>query len=252
MENNIHYTEELGRFKLLDYNRDIIQKHVEKIANSVLKIGYLSANPIIVSRDGYVIDGQHRLEACKKLGIGIYYIIAEDVDSFCKTTDAIVALNASARLWTLTDYVKFYSENGNKNYIRLNNFMNTYSIDAGPATAFITAGNSFIGNNGDYSRRFKAGEFICTDEDYIKAAIALEAVRKILHAGNLPFSRNVYGALLSMFKRNNKFSWKKMTEKAERYRDKLYQCTSKEKYIEMFSEVYNYKERNRLGFMKGY
>lgn len=252
MENNIRYTEELDRFKLLDYNRDIKQSHVEKITNSILKIGYLSANPIIVSRDGYVLDGQHRLEACKKLGIGIYYCIAEDADSFSKTANTIVSLNTSAKLWTLTDYTKFYASNENENYKRVNDFALTYDIEIGPAVAFISRGNTFVSNNGNHLIEFKRGMFVCSDADYKLGAEALEATKQILQAGALPFNRYTYGALLEMARRNNRFSWSKMVDKVNKYRDRIYRCTSKEKYIEMFSDVYNYKERTKLAFMKGY
>ena len=55
--------------KLNPENRAINQRQVERLMDSIKKHGFIESIPILVDPNGYVIDGQHRLEACKRLSI---------------------------------------------------------------------------------------------------------------------------------------------------------------------------------------
>ena len=46
---------------------------------AIKKNNLLRVNPIIVDRKMNVIDGQHRLEACKILKEGIYYMLDDHI-----------------------------------------------------------------------------------------------------------------------------------------------------------------------------
>ena len=60
-------------FSSLDGNRIVNPLHVKKIADSMkIKVLFI---PIIVNEEFQVIDGQHRLEARKQLGLEVPYII---------------------------------------------------------------------------------------------------------------------------------------------------------------------------------
>jgi hypothetical protein len=51
----------------------------------------------------YIVDGQHRLEACRELKIPVYYIIDEKAQE-----DDLIHLNTVRSNWTLPDYVYFH------------------------------------------------------------------------------------------------------------------------------------------------
>lgn len=70
----IYETNEYGLFKNLSGNRFV--DHSGKIAESMKERGLLLA-PIIVNEKKEIIDGQNRFEACKKLNLPVYYVIAE-------------------------------------------------------------------------------------------------------------------------------------------------------------------------------
>ena len=54
-------TTDYSMFKKIDYNRSVSRSNVKKIMKSIIEYGLIV--PIVISEDGYIIDGQHRLEA---------------------------------------------------------------------------------------------------------------------------------------------------------------------------------------------
>ncbi len=97
---NIHKTTNYSQFKLFESNRKL---HGNKILESIKKKNLLHECPIKVTKDFYVIDGQHRLDAAKQLNIPIYYCISNDLGE-----DAIPLLQ-NQNSWTLQDFTHFYS-----------------------------------------------------------------------------------------------------------------------------------------------
>lgn len=98
-------TSNLDIFKHSDKNRNIIPKHIKCLKESINRNNYLAINPIIVDENFVVLDGQHRLQACKEMGIPIYYIIAHG-----DSNQIIMELNAVQEKWKLNDFFKFYKD----------------------------------------------------------------------------------------------------------------------------------------------
>ena len=74
------YTTNLNQFKFIDTNRKITssrsQKRIRGIADSMKTNGVLPI-PVIVTSRFFIVDGQHRIEAAKLAGLGVYYIITK-------------------------------------------------------------------------------------------------------------------------------------------------------------------------------
>ena len=83
-------TKNYEMFEYMDSNRKINAGLVERLVKSIKEIGYIESRPIIVNEDMVVIDGQHRLEACKRLGIPVIYQVS-NVDM----SKAMIALNTN-------------------------------------------------------------------------------------------------------------------------------------------------------------
>ena len=72
---DITSTNNYDQFVLLGNNRDVREGHVKAIMRSLEKNGnWTLRRPIDVNESFHVIDGQHRLEACTRLGIPVGYI----------------------------------------------------------------------------------------------------------------------------------------------------------------------------------
>lgn len=66
-------TKDYNIFKKHPNNREIFHANLEKIKRSIQIKNLLEYRPIIVDKKMQVIDGQHRLEAARQLGVPIYY-----------------------------------------------------------------------------------------------------------------------------------------------------------------------------------
>lgn len=97
-------------FKKLRGNREISEARVEAIADSIREVG-MQPVPAIVNGNFEIIDGQGRLEACRKLGAPFYFVIKENVG-----IRECIAMNINAKQWTQIDFINSYAEQGNLHY----------------------------------------------------------------------------------------------------------------------------------------
>lgn len=107
----IYQTENYSIFKRLSGNRGVEDSRVLSILKSIQNVGYIK-NPIIVNEKYEVIDGQGRLEACKRLGLPVYYSIAEGAG-----IEECIAMNINQKNWKVEDYINSYGELGINSYI---------------------------------------------------------------------------------------------------------------------------------------
>jgi hypothetical protein len=106
----IYTTTNYEMFGRIAGNRAINSNSVKKLVSSIKDYGLI--NPITVNENLEIIDGQHRLEACKYLGIPVKYMMTE------KNCDSRVvqSINSTQHSWTLLDAIKSYAETGNTTY----------------------------------------------------------------------------------------------------------------------------------------
>ena len=110
-------------FGFMQTNRDLRDSHIEHLMSSITELGYITALPVIVDESMIIIDGQHRFEACKRLGIPIYYEV-----SYVDKEKAKISLNMNQRIWRLEDYIGSWAKSGKQCYIELLEFENRYKL----------------------------------------------------------------------------------------------------------------------------
>jgi len=120
----IYVTKDYKLFNNFKENRDIRWSHVQKIVNWIRKQDLRI--PIVIDENMHIIDGQHTLEARKKLKLEIYYIIENNATAHA----SIVVHNAQRKNWVLLDYIDFYTRSGNKDYMILNKYMEEWNLAA--------------------------------------------------------------------------------------------------------------------------
>ncbi len=69
----INKTYNYDKFGDLDGNRKLNQSNLNWIIESMRK--KYNPIPIIVNKKMQVIDGQHRLEACRRLNLPVFYLV---------------------------------------------------------------------------------------------------------------------------------------------------------------------------------
>lgn len=82
----VHETRNYGDFNFFDDNRD--RKYSKKLEKSIREFGQIT--PIVVTKDKYIIDGQHRLMVLRNLNYPVHYI----VNSFSKD-EMVVEVNTT-------------------------------------------------------------------------------------------------------------------------------------------------------------
>lgn len=117
----IFTTTNYAKFRLDELNRPLDAKHANNLYEKLVKGPHITLEPITVSPNYTIIDGQHRFYALSKAGLPINYY----VDNQIKINDA-PALNSKAKNWAPLDYIKVFANYGNKNYQALLNVCKEY------------------------------------------------------------------------------------------------------------------------------
>jgi len=118
--NVIHTTEQYDLFQFVKGNRDVDEQSVNRLGIEIKRNKQLV--PILVDQDFQVIDGQHRLLACKKIGCAVRFIVQPNLG-----TAHMVAINSTSRNWKSVDYINQYAEQGKEAYIQLRDWINENS-----------------------------------------------------------------------------------------------------------------------------
>ena len=157
----IKTTTDYSMFKTLDGNRAIKDKRVDKIVQSILKIGYITS-PILVNEHMEVIDGQGRLAALERLSMPVEYIVHEGIG-----IEECRQMNIHQSNWTDYDYVCSYATRGDENYQRLQSLMDRFDL---PAAVIIAAASGGTGDfAGQGNKRIRNGAFKLTEKDAERA-----------------------------------------------------------------------------------
>ena len=110
-------------FRTVTGNRKISRPHVEELCRSIDKKNLLPNRPLIVNERMEVIDGQHRLEAAKRLDLPIYYIVCALADY-----EDVAILNNCQDNWGYIDYLNMYARQGYPDYIKLEEFLKKHNM----------------------------------------------------------------------------------------------------------------------------
>lgn len=153
-------------FKIMNINRDILEFRIKRVIESIMEIGYIESRPIIVDKDLFIIDGQARFEACKKLKLPIIYEIYNG-----DSKKAMIALNSFQQVWTQKDFVYSWAKQGKESYIKLVEYEEHYKFGISNSIAICMPKTA-----ADNGRMIKKGdEFEINIKRYDIADFLLEA-----------------------------------------------------------------------------
>lgn len=111
MSHTIYETSNYSQFKRFPGNRTPDPRKVHKLQFSIEQSNLLHLNPIIVDSKYRVIDGGHRLEAAKNLGIPIHYIVENNLNH-----NDIILINTARTNWSIQDYIRYYTSEEFENF----------------------------------------------------------------------------------------------------------------------------------------
>ncbi len=111
------------QFSSLPGNRPVNPTHVKKLAASLAKENLMPCLPCIINKDGYIIDGQHRIAAAEKIGETVWYVVIPHANM-----TQIRFLNANLKPWGPREFAISFAQEGNPNYITLIAFHEKYKL----------------------------------------------------------------------------------------------------------------------------
>ena len=118
----IKQSSDYTRFICHEYQQPMSNKHVQDIADSIQKNGYFHSMPISVFVEGTkyrVIDGHHRLAACKSLKLPVVFVVEPE-----QNAQSIGVINTLVRKWKASSFIEMYAAQGNRHYATLLRYIN--------------------------------------------------------------------------------------------------------------------------------
>lgn len=235
--NKLNVTKDYRIFKRSEENRVTDIRRHRKLERSMKQYGFLKSFPISCHRlesGGLVVkDGQHRLAIAETLGLPVYWV--EEVVDF-----DIALVNSTGKTWGVRDYAEKYAANGKKDYAEGLEFADRHKINVGSAFAML-AGTT---NYSNIEPAYKDGDFKISDREWAEQVAAI--YRPITELNGSCKTANFLGACMAVC-RVDGFDGKRLVRGAERCREKLGSYSTREAYLDMLEQIYNFGRMQLVG-----
>ena len=222
-------TNNYNLFKFSKFNRNVIYR---KDLMEEAKRGFIA--PIIVNEDFIVIDGQSRLKHAEYAKVPIKYMVVEGL-----TEKDIVRMNTTQLSWSIKDYIQSYANEGNAEYQKLIELLNSINMNVAPIAAI---GLGFLETGGRVTSAVKNGEFKFVN--YQETLQFLDYYSDFIQETELQNYSKLSLAVYQIYK-IKKFDKKRLIKKINesRDKDKLNVSLDKNSYIEILLDMYNNRTR---------
>lgn len=239
MKKTIRVTKNYDQFDTIKGNRKIDLKYLTKLVKSMAE-EYIPV-PIIVNSNFEVLDGQHRLEACKVNQLPLYFIISDDMD-----LESIRAINSVVKKWTLEDYLDSYKQLETKlagPYTTIAWYKKHYNLNLETSIAILHNKGTMAGSQ--ITEEFKKGRLVIEDLNWAKSfGNFLLKIKPYFSQYN---KRAFVHALLHM-DTDHRFSRKTFLQRMEVNSMKMRRCTNVIDYFELLEYIYNIGSKPKFQF----
>jgi ParB/Sulfiredoxin domain len=239
----IKKTKDYSIFNYHESNRTIDPANLKRIISSIKTLNLLEFRPILVDKQMHIIDGQHRFEAAKQLGLEVYYQVNKDA-----THEDIVLLNANQKRWTVENYADYYASRGNEHYQKLKDFAEKRNLPVASTLTLVRTGNEHS------YKKFRYGGFKFLEEEEIqliddlldKVTKSKETMSRYIIANSKCIkSRKLTSALLQLLK-NPGCDFDTFISKLTYKADAIKPCSDTYAYYCMLRDIYNWKNQNPI------
>jgi hypothetical protein len=231
ISSQVHTTTDYFLFRSIDGNRNKNLLHINRLKKSMAQ-NYLFT-VIIVNQNYEIIDGQHRFEVVKELGLPLHYIICSGYG-----LDEVHILNQNSKNWSTADYLEGYCNLKYPEYVEFKKFVDKHEIN-NQIAIYVLSGTE----NGEMIKKFNSGQF------KIKDLKESELIMDKLHLCGAYFPQYkmrwfVY-AMVRLFKKPQ-FEFTEFLQKLKTQPTALQVCNDVNQYISLIEEIYNYRRREKV------
>lgn len=223
-------------FKSITSNREVNNSHVRTLVKAISKKNLLHLNPVICNSSLEVIDGQHRLEAAKFLGVPVFYIVDNNIGKA-----DIANINSNSKNWSIMDYINFWTVEKAKGFDKLSSFISE-NPEIKPSTCITLISSDSVRD----TKSIKEGHV-----NVLNFHFATEVAKVLKFFRN--YYENTYESKFIMaltdLMGHPDFKLDNLKLQVENQPRSLVRCVSRKQYLEMLLDIYNYKlSKNRLNF----
>ncbi|MDK0774557.1 ParB/RepB/Spo0J family partition protein [Clostridium perfringens] len=230
----IYKTYEYNMFKFIKENRKLNIAIVNKLEKSMKEEQLII--PIVVNENYEVVDGQHRLDCCKKLGLPVYYYV---LNGYCQ--EQMKRANLISAIWNKDDFLNTYITQGLKDYIVFYELKERYKIKTTDLIRIISRVKKV--NIVSLNLDFKEGRLSIDEEEKKEILEFLLSLEDFSIFSNYKRSKFI-SAFLDLYY-YKKYEHKVMQTKLLTNSASLIQQSTKEEYISLLCKIYC--NRNRQG-----
>jgi hypothetical protein len=240
--NVVFKTANLDQFTNISGNRVPNPAHIKRLVESINKYGVL-CNPILVNEKMQVIDGQHRLMACRETQSEVYYIILPGYN-----LDEVHTLNLNQKNWSKKDFMFGYANMGIQSYMNLANFTNlnndfTFNDCVALCSNVSSATAQSMKHLKPSTQIFEEGTW--QGKDFNLAQIWATKLR-LLKPHYAGYNRSSFvGVMIQLFQ-NPKFNFNEFLHKVSLQPGALRDCANREQYRNLIHDIYNWRSRNKI------
>lgn len=228
----IEETTDYSRFKLLDFNRELNLRHVNRLIKSMQK--QMLDTPIKVTRNFEIIDGQHRFHALKTLKKPIRYYFVENYD-----LSEMIQYNKNNKNWSKDEYIRVYCEQGNENYIAYRKFKERFNFNL-KINYLLLCGNPYSEISDD---TFKNGMMVVknvseayTIGNYIEKCFQYyDGSKKI-----------TFVIALKKVLENSNFNFNEFILKLEKNPSMMDDYPNSDGYVNAIEKIYNFRRKDKV------
>ena len=240
--NRVYRTEDHTQFGYFEGNRAIIEAHVRNLMESLAEQQIPS--PIIVDELYRVADGQNRLEACKRLGIPVYYIIVPGL-----TLEDVKRMNSNTKAWSWQENMQSFIDLGYEDYATYKEFYESYELNHTECMQLLIGHTSLRKGSKKgkktMAKTFADGQFVILQHG--KAIKQANMITKVKPYFESYTHGHFVRALVHLFnKKQDLFSFSKFLKKLAKRTTKLEHHTTRNGYLANIEYIYNHGSRNKV------
>lgn len=225
-------TTDYSIFDIEEGQRKVKPWHVDRLARSINKYGFLPSFPLSVTEDMALVDGQHRLKAAEKLGSPVYYKIVSERDD-----DLMLTLNRTSLNWSTDDYLNNFVSRDYEEYKKLKTLHETFGGKLSLASVLALCGSSAGAQSAYQAGRFKYPTDMVFEN-------VLELVR-ILQPISKHFVKSSSIKALRKIAALDGYDQVWMKRKLIDLQSRLHNCPTTADYVEMYLSAYNYGRKSK-------
>lgn len=239
MAKRILCTKNYGLFTRSIENRPLKLGRRKALRDSMREYGFLEDFHIVCRDIGggklEILDGQNRHAIAQELGLHVYYTIRTSTEAGFD----IAKINGTPLTWSPSDYAHKNSSNNIPDYYECIQFADAHGMSVGVAAAMLAGTTTY--NNVESA--FRAGTWRITDREWANRVASLNTELKSI--STYRHSTKLLWPCMCLC-RIPGFDSERLIRCAKLCRDRLIPYSTRDQYLKMLEEVYNYHQSNKI------